>query len=103
MHMEHGHSLSLMYIFLTLSLSTCQPFFSFQEEVPIVNFVATGIIRCRRCRTYVNPYVTFTDGGRKWRCNICSLLNDGKFAAKYQHKRIYLLFESVLGKFFFYC
>lgn len=46
------------------------------EEVPIVNFGPTGIIRCRRCRTYVNPYVTFTDAGRKWRCNICSLLND---------------------------
>ncbi|KAL3517621.1 hypothetical protein ACH5RR_020210 [Cinchona calisaya] len=46
------------------------------EEVPIVNFVTTGIIRCKRCRTYVNPYVTFTDHGRKWRCNICSLLND---------------------------
>ncbi|XP_042017087.1 protein transport protein Sec24-like At3g07100 [Salvia splendens] len=45
------------------------------EEVPIVNF-STGIIRCRRCRTYVNPYVAFTDNGRKWRCNICSLLND---------------------------
>ncbi|CAI9785694.1 unnamed protein product [Fraxinus pennsylvanica] len=46
------------------------------EEVPIVNFATTGIIRCRRCRTYVNPYVTFADHGRKWRCNICSLLND---------------------------
>ncbi|CAA2986321.1 transport Sec24-like At3g07100 [Olea europaea subsp. europaea] len=46
------------------------------EEVPIVNFATTGIIRCRRCRTYVNPYVSFTDSGRKWRCNICSLLND---------------------------
>ncbi|KAL8530463.1 hypothetical protein ACS0TY_007489 [Phlomoides rotata] len=46
------------------------------EEVPIVNFATTGIIRCRRCRTYVNPYVTFTDNGRKWRCNICALLND---------------------------
>ncbi|KAF5193047.1 transport protein Sec24-like, partial [Thalictrum thalictroides] len=46
------------------------------EEVPVVNFGPTGIIRCRRCRTYVNPYVTFTDGGRKWRCNICALLND---------------------------
>ncbi|XP_058209270.1 protein transport protein SEC24 A-like isoform X2 [Rhododendron vialii] len=45
-------------------------------EVPVLNFSATGIVRCRRCRTYVNPYVTFTDGGRKWRCNICSLLND---------------------------
>ncbi|KAI8522966.1 hypothetical protein RHMOL_Rhmol13G0038300 [Rhododendron molle] len=46
------------------------------EEVPVVNFAPTGIIRCRRCRTYVNPYVTFTDGGRKWRCNICALLNE---------------------------
>uniref|UniRef100_A0A2N9EJV9 Uncharacterized protein n=1 Tax=Fagus sylvatica TaxID=28930 RepID=A0A2N9EJV9_FAGSY len=46
------------------------------EEVPVVNFISTGIIRCRRCRTYVNPYVTFTDAGRKWRCNICALLND---------------------------
>ncbi|KAK4492505.1 hypothetical protein RD792_003314 [Penstemon davidsonii] len=46
------------------------------EEVPVVNFATTGIVRCRRCRTYVNPYVTFTDNGRKWRCNICSLLND---------------------------
>ncbi|KAD3338275.1 hypothetical protein E3N88_33796 [Mikania micrantha] len=46
------------------------------EEVPIVNFATMGIVRCRRCRTYVNPYVTFTDGGRKWRCNICALLND---------------------------
>ncbi|KAK1259782.1 Protein transport protein Sec24-like [Acorus gramineus] len=46
------------------------------EEVPIVNFGSAGIIRCKRCRTYINPYVTFTDGGRKWRCIICSLLND---------------------------
>ncbi|KAI4349870.1 hypothetical protein L6164_010416 [Bauhinia variegata] len=46
------------------------------EEVPIVNFAPTGVIRCRRCRTYVNPYVTFTDAGRKFRCNVCTLLND---------------------------
>ncbi|KAH9619758.1 hypothetical protein KSS87_018487 [Heliosperma pusillum] len=46
------------------------------EEVPIVNFGSAGVVRCRRCRTYVNPYVTFTDGGRKWRCNLCALLND---------------------------
>ncbi|CAL1353993.1 unnamed protein product [Linum trigynum] len=46
------------------------------EEVSVLNFVSTGIIRCRRCRTYVNPFITFTDSGRKWRCNICALLND---------------------------
>lgn len=52
--------------------------FFIQEEVPIVNFATTGIVRCKRCRTYINPYVTFTDGGRKWQCNICVLLNEGK-------------------------
>ncbi|XP_043701190.1 protein transport protein Sec24-like At3g07100 [Telopea speciosissima] len=46
------------------------------EEVPTVNFGSMGIIRCRRCRTYINAYVTFTDGGRKWSCNICAFLND---------------------------
>ncbi|KAL6499524.1 Protein transport protein Sec24A [Orobanche gracilis] len=46
------------------------------EEVPVVNFSTTEIIRCKRCCSYVNPYVTFTDSGRKWRCNMCSLLND---------------------------
>ncbi|RVX04027.1 Protein transport protein Sec24-like [Vitis vinifera] len=47
------------------------------EEVPIVNFAATGIIRCRRCRTYVNPYVTFTDGGRSGVATsvLCSMMN----------------------------
>ncbi|KAM0865788.1 hypothetical protein ACQ4PT_043047 [Festuca glaucescens] len=46
------------------------------EEVPVVNFGTAGVIRCRRCRTYINPYATFADAGRKWRCNLCTLLND---------------------------
>jgi len=44
--------------------------------VPVVNFGNCGVIRCRRCRTYVNPFVSFIDGGRRWRCNVCGLLND---------------------------
>jgi len=47
-----------------------------EEEVPVVNFGSTGVIRCRRCRTYVNPFVVFIDAGRRWRCNVCGLLND---------------------------
>jgi len=45
-------------------------------EVPVVNFGSTGVVRCRRCRTYINPFVAFLDGGRRWRCNVCSLVND---------------------------
>lgn len=51
--------------------------FCLQEEVPTVNFAPASVVRCRRCRTYVNPYVTFTEAGRKFRCNVCTLLNDG--------------------------
>eukprot|EP01012_Entosiphon_sulcatum_P000662 TRINITY_DN10113_c0_g1_i1.p1 TRINITY_DN10113_c0_g1~~TRINITY_DN10113_c0_g1_i1.p1 ORF type:complete len:1008 (-),score=117.50 TRINITY_DN10113_c0_g1_i1:166-3153(-) len=50
-----------------------------QEELPLVNFAQLGnfgVIRCRRCRTYINPYVQFTDGGRRWNCSICKQPND---------------------------
>jgi protein transport protein SEC24 len=46
------------------------------NPVPVVNFGAAGIIRCRQCRTYVNPYVQFTDGGRRWKCNVCGTFNE---------------------------
>lgn len=30
----------------------------------------------KRCRTYINAFVTFLENGRRWRCNICSQLNE---------------------------
>eukprot|EP01116_Phalansterium_solitarium_P023577 TRINITY_DN8343_c0_g1_i1.p1 TRINITY_DN8343_c0_g1~~TRINITY_DN8343_c0_g1_i1.p1 ORF type:complete len:375 (+),score=95.40 TRINITY_DN8343_c0_g1_i1:151-1275(+) len=47
-----------------------------QDKVPVVNFGAAGVIRCRKCRTYINPFVVFVDAGRRWRCNVCSISND---------------------------
>jgi protein transport protein SEC24 len=32
-------------------------------------------VRCFKCRTYINPFVTFIEGGRRWQCNICKCLN----------------------------
>ena len=46
------------------------------ENVPIAHFGSGGIVRCRRCRTYINPFVQFIDGGRRFRCNVCSLPNE---------------------------
>ncbi|KAJ1933591.1 COPII subunit, partial [Kickxella alabastrina] len=43
-----------------------------EEPIPVVS----EIVRCRRCRTYVNPFVQFIEGGRRWKCNMCSLSND---------------------------
>ena len=38
---------------------------------------ASTIVRCKRCRAYINPFVTFQDQGVRWRCNICFSINDG--------------------------
>ncbi|CAG8564193.1 267_t:CDS:10 [Paraglomus occultum] len=44
------------------------------DPVPVVT--DTVIARCRRCRTYINPFVNFVDGGQRWQCNLCYLLNE---------------------------
>ncbi|TFK26550.1 protein transporter SEC24 [Coprinopsis marcescibilis] len=45
-----------------------------EEPVPVVT--DTVIARCRRCRTYINPYVQFIDGGNRWRCCMCNMTNE---------------------------
>eukprot|EP00752_Nemacystus_decipiens_P003181 g2944.t1 len=42
----------------------------------VVNFGAQGIMRCKKCRTYINPYVGWISNGRQWRCNVCGMVND---------------------------
>lgn len=52
----------------------CQPFASLRLDetpIPIVQSGQSGPIRCERCRAYMNPFVTFIDGGRKYICNLC--------------------------------
>ncbi len=34
-----------------------------------------SIVRCRACRTYINPFVHFIDK-RRWKCNLCFRTND---------------------------
>lgn len=36
---------------------------------------APQIVRCRRCRAYINPYIQFVEQGN-WRCNMCYLVNE---------------------------
>lgn len=45
-----------------------------EDPVPLVS--DTVISRCRRCRSYINPFATFLDHGNRWRCNMCNLTND---------------------------
>ncbi|ORX39651.1 hypothetical protein BD324DRAFT_614495 [Kockovaella imperatae] len=43
-------------------------------EVPVVE--DSVIARCRRCRAYINPFVTFIEGGNRWKCCMCGLSNE---------------------------
>ena len=46
-----------------------------EEEVDTIQPGSAGIIRCKRCRTYVNAFVHWLEHGRSWRCNICAQVN----------------------------
>ena len=54
-----------------------QPYSSLHDvEDPVPVTTDQVIARCRRCRTYINPFVTFLDQGHRWRCNMCNLTNE---------------------------
>ena len=53
-----------------------QPLAQDEHPTPVVNADGGAIIRCRRCRTYINAFCVFTDAGRRWRCNCCTNLNE---------------------------
>ncbi|KAI7891079.1 Sec23/Sec24 trunk domain-containing protein [Mucor mucedo] len=39
-------------------------------EVPLIT---TGVVsRCTRCKSFINPFIQFIEGGLKWKCNICT-------------------------------
>merc|ERR1719402_1691887 len=43
------------------------------SHLPVIQ--CTTIVRCRSCRTYINPFVHFVDQ-RRWRCNLCYRVNE---------------------------
>ncbi|KAJ2617786.1 COPII coat Sec23p-Sfb3p heterodimer component [Coemansia sp. RSA 1365] len=42
-----------------------------EEPVKLIDFGEEGPIRCLRCKTYINPYMVFINGGKHFVCNIC--------------------------------
>ncbi|BFZ17692.1 hypothetical protein BsWGS_20731 [Bradybaena similaris] len=43
------------------------------SQLPVIQ--SSVIVRCRACRSYINPFVTFIEQ-RKWKCNLCFRTND---------------------------
>merc|ERR1719340_93117 len=38
---------------------------------PVVNLGEMGPVRCMRCKAYMSPFMTFTDGGKRFQCIFC--------------------------------
>jgi protein transport protein SEC24 len=61
-----------------------QPLAPLSEEeapIPVIDCGEQGPLRCSRCRGYISPMMTFIEGGRKFKCNLCYMENEG---IKYQ-------------------
>merc|ERR1719411_2041084 len=38
---------------------------------PVVDLGQLGPVRCLRCKAYMSPFMTFTDGGKRFQCIFC--------------------------------
>ncbi|KTW27700.1 hypothetical protein T552_02140 [Pneumocystis carinii B80] len=64
--------------FIPISM-VIQPFASQKSKegpIPLVDYGEMGPPRCRKCRAYINPFMSFIQGGSKFVCNICSFPTD---------------------------
>lgn len=43
------------------------------QHLPVIQ--CSTIVRCRSCRTYINPFVYFVDH-KRWKCNLCFRVNE---------------------------
>ncbi|EPZ36347.1 beta-sandwich domain of Sec23/24 [Rozella allomycis CSF55] len=47
-----------------------------EMPIPVVDFGSSGIVRCSTCQGYINCFVRFSEGGRKYKCNLCGKDNE---------------------------
>jgi protein transport protein SEC24 len=71
-----AEALSSIGLPLGLTLQPLAPLQEGEREIPVLDFGEAGPPRCRRCRAYINPFMTFLSGGNKFVCNMCTFPND---------------------------
>ena len=54
------------------------------ESLKVVQ--SSTIVRCRNCRSYINPFVSIIDNS-KWRCNLCYSINEREYSCFMQSMR----------------
>ncbi|KAK6620910.1 hypothetical protein RUM43_011209 [Polyplax serrata] len=47
----------------------------FRDLSQLAVIQCSSIVRCRTCRTYINPFVYFVDN-KRWKCNLCFRVNE---------------------------
>jgi protein transport protein SEC24 len=68
-------------------------------DVPLVNFGRMAIPRCRSCRAYINPFVTWRENGRRWVpicCCLLEILSNLKTNKKKKHTHTHTHFAGML-------
>ena len=58
-----------------------QPMASFDSEdqpnfTPTLDYTSYEILRCSRCRAYINPFMKFVENGKRFQCNFCGFSNE---------------------------
>jgi protein transport protein SEC24 len=71
-----SESLATTALPLGMILQPLAPLQDGEQPIPVLDFGDAGPPRCRRCRTYINPFMTFRSGGNKLVCNMCNFPND---------------------------
>jgi protein transport protein SEC24 len=71
-----GELLNMTHLPLALQIQPLAKLKAEEEPIPVLDFGEMGPPRCRRCRTYINPFMTFVHGGSKFQCNMCLFPNN---------------------------
>jgi protein transport protein SEC24 len=56
---------------LALSLTPFAELRDEEREPPVTDLGELGPVRCKRCKAYMSPFMTFVDNGRKFTCPFC--------------------------------
>lgn len=80
-----GELLGLTHLPLALLIQPLARLKPEEEPIPVLDFGEMGPPRCRRCRTYINPFMQFVQSGAKFQCNMCLFPNNEVPTEYYAH------------------
>lgn len=49
--------------------------------------IVDSLVRCEKCKAYLNPYVEIIMPGLKWKCNLCERINDVECAFQMSERK----------------